>query len=92
MSTQPAISLLDKTDKHLLLQEDITKYKSKEQFPGAYSLWSLSPTAQLYLLVLEHNGNISKDIARRSLKDKAIYHDKSVLDSIIYESENFLKQ
>lgn len=92
MSVQPIIALLDETDKHLLLQEGVAKYKSKEQFPDTYSLWGLSPTAQLCLLILESNSDVSKDIARENLKYRAIYHDKSVLNNIIYESENFLKQ
>lgn len=92
MSTNPIISLLDDEDKRLLLQEGITKYKSKEQFPDVYCLWSLSPTAHLCLSIIESDGRISEDIGRRSLKRRALYHDKSVLDEIIVESENFLKQ
>lgn len=91
MSAQPVILRMDEADKRLMLREGVAKYRHKEQLPEIYSLWTLSPSAQLCLAVLESEGQITGDEARKSLKRRALHHDKAVLDGVINESEKFLK-
>ena len=47
------IKKLDSQDTLILLDEVVLKYKNKKQLPDLYSLWDLSPTAGLCLIVLD---------------------------------------
>jgi len=83
LSHSRILEKLDDQDIQVLLNEIVLKYNSKKQLTEVYSLWNLSPTAGLYLSILDRNGELSKNNAKfNSLRRTFMSEDIEVLDSV----------
>jgi len=83
---------LDETDIRVLLNEAISKYKSKKQMEDMCSLWYLSPTAGLCLSILEKDGLLIKSNSDLQLFQQTFMtEDIEILERIIEESEKRIK-
>jgi|GEM_PF-2026787 len=77
------IEKLDAQDIQVLQDEAILKYGQKKQLSDV-SLWDLSPTAGLYLSILDRTGDLAKgDTELRSLMLNLMAEDIGVLDRAI---------
>jgi hypothetical protein len=83
---------LDETNIRVLLNEAISKYKSKKQMEDMCSLWYLSPTAGLCLSILEKDGLLIKSNSDLQLFQQTFMtEDIEILERIIEESEKRIK-
>ena len=79
---------LDETDIQILLNEAVSKYKSKKQMPDMYSIWDLSPTAGLCLSILDKDGVFLKNHPYLHLFQQTFMtEDIEILNKIIETSE-----
>jgi hypothetical protein len=92
LSHNAIIRQLDEHDTGVLLNEAISKYKSKKQMPEIYSLWDLSPTAGLCLNIIDKDGIFAKNEPILQLFQRTFMtEDIEILNKIIKTSEKKIK-
>lgn len=82
------INQLSESEINTLLDEAVLKYNNKKQLPHVYSLWDLSPTAGLCLIILQRKGvPWTNDAEVKLFQRTFLTTDIRLLDKIIIESE-----